>query len=96
MTHQELIDNYKTLNKKVLISIKDDKRILANGMAIQEQRGKKDIVYGIVELAQASLKIPPRAYVWFPMYAALPVNLAGNQYVIVDYEDIYLIENIHD
>ena len=93
---KDLSKYYKTLNKKVLVSLRDGKKALANGITIQETRGKKDIVCGLVEVAQPSLKISPRSLVWFPLYAALPIALNGSQYLIVDYEDIYIIENVDE
>lgn len=91
-----LNDWYVMHNKNVLVSVKLERKTLQNGISVQDTRGRKDIVEGIVEASHPSLKFSNRALVWFPMYAALPITVAGKQYVIVNYEDIIMSERVLD
>lgn len=85
---------YKMRNGFVLISPdKSDKR-LSNGINVKETRGKRDIIHGIVEVAEESLKISDKAMCWFPMYAGVPITLEGQQYFIVDNHDIMMTERV--
>lgn len=87
---------YVMHNKNVLVTMQEDKKILKNGISVQDTRGRKDIVMGIIEASHPSLKFPNRALVWFPMYAGLNIQLAGKQYMIVNYDDIIMSEKISD
>ena len=91
----ELSKIYKTKNKWLLISLKNDKTTLNNGLMIEETRGKKDIVSGIIESSEDS-NLTEGKIVWFPMYSALPIVLpryTGNeQLFLVNIEDICLEE----
>lgn len=91
-----LNDWYVMHNKNVLISINQERKVLQNGISVQDNRGRKEIVEGIVEASHPSLKFSNRALVWFPMYAALPITVAGKQYVIVNYDDIIMSERVLD
>ena len=87
---------YVMHNKNVLVSLKEDRKVLNNGISVQDTRGRKDIVVGTIECSHPSLKFPNRALVWFPMYAGLQIQLAGKQYLIVNYDDIIMSEKISD
>ena len=87
-------DFYVMHNKNLLVSMFEDRKVLQNGISVQDTRGRKDIVVGIVEAAHPSLKFPYRVLVWFPMYAGLPIQLDGKQYLIVNYEDVIMSEKV--
>lgn len=93
---KSLNDWYVMHNKNVLVSLQEDRKVLNNGISVQDTRGRKDIVVGIVECSHPSLKFPNRALVWFPMYSALPIQLDGKQYLIVNYEDIIMSEKVSE
>ena len=85
---------YVMHNKNVLVTLSKDRKVLDNGISVQDTRGRKDIVMGTIECSHPSLKFPNRALVWFPMYAGLPIQLAGKQYLIVNYDDIIMSEKV--
>jgi co-chaperonin GroES (HSP10) len=87
---------YAMQNKNILVSLKEGRNTLRNGITVQETRGRKDIVVGICEAAPAGLKIPTRALVWFPHYAGLPIVLDGKGYLVVNYEDVLIIEKVQE
>ena len=89
-------DWYVMHNKNVLVSLREDRKVLQNGISVQETRGRKDIAVGIVECSHPSLKFPNRALVWFPMYAGLAIQLDGKRYLIVNYEDIIMSEKVSE
>lgn len=96
MDEQNLNSWYVMHNKNLLVSQKEDRRVLQNGISVQDQRGRKDIMVGILECSHPSLKLPNRVLVWYPAYAALPVQLNGKQYFIINYEDVIMTEKISD
>lgn len=79
-------------NKYLLVSLFENQKVLKNGLNIKETRGKKDIVVGVIEAAQVSLKLPEKAICWFPLYAGSQVEVDERQYLAVPYEDIIMIE----
>ena len=87
---------YVMHNKNVLVSLREDRKVLNNGISVQDTRGRKDIVVGIIECSHPSLKFPNRALVWFPMYAGLPIQLSGKQYLVVNYDDIIMSEKVSE
>ena len=101
----QLTKYYRAVNKNIVVSLLDQDVAFNNGIHVQEERGKKDVVAGLVELADTSIKIPDRAMCWFPMYAAtrirLPITtkhgtLDNKTYYYINYEDIILVEKIQD
>ena len=88
-----LVELYKALNKNLLISVIDQKK-LQNGINVKETRGRKDIIIGIVELAEEKLKLPQKCMCWFPLYAGIPISLEGKSYLIVPYDDLVMIEKV--
>ena len=96
MNDTNMNDWYIMHNKNVLVSLKEDRKVLNNGISVQDTRGRKDIVMGIVECSHPSLKFSNRALVWFPMYAGLPIQVAGNQYLVVNYDDIIMSEKVSE
>jgi co-chaperonin GroES (HSP10) len=96
MNDTNMNDWYIMHNKNVLVSLKEDRKVLNNGISVQDTRGRKDIVMGTVECSHPSLKFSNRALVWFPMYAGLPIQVAGNQYLVVNYDDIIMSEKVSE
>lgn len=95
-SNNSMNDLYVMHNKNVLVSLQDNRKVLTNGISVQDTRGRKDIVVGIVECSHPALKFPNRALVWFPMYAGLHIQLDGKQYLIVNYEDIIMSEKVSE
>lgn len=91
-----LEENYKTKNGYVIIRPVQDKETLANGIKFQDTRGKRDIICGTCMLAEEKFKIPQRALVWFPVYAASPIKLEGETFLILPFDDVMLIEKVPD
>lgn len=95
-TQTKLSDWYKPANKNIIVTLWDGVVSLGNGVRVQEERGKKDIVCGIVELAE---NIPEQSLVYFPMFAASPIKIithndgldATKNYYAVNFEDIILV-----
>ena len=81
-------------NKYLLITLFDTQKKLGNNINMKEVRGKRDIVIGVVEAAEASLKLPLKAMCWFPLYAGSEVEYDGKKYLTVPYEDIIMIERV--
>ncbi len=81
----------KALNNNVVVKLGDQRTTLANGMAVQEQRGKKDIVHGTVVLS-ADKQVSVGDKVWFPFYAALPIQYGGEVLHVVRSEDVVIVE----
>ena len=96
MEENNMNEWYIMHNKNVLVSPREERKVLNNGISVQDTRGRKDIMVGILECSHPSLKFPNRALVWFPAYAGLPIQLNGKQYLIVNYEDIIMSEKISD
>ena len=90
----DLKQHYVAKNGYVVIRLMNSEETLGNGIKIQDTRGKRDIVCGTCMLAEDKHKIPAHALVWFPVYAASPIKLAGENFLIVSYEDIMLIEKV--
>ena len=87
-----LQDNYRTMNKFLIVTVQD-KRALKNGLSVTETRGKRDIVKGIVEVAEANLKLPQRCQCWFPLFAGTHIRIEDKDYLAVPFDDIIMIEN---
>jgi len=83
-------------NKYLLVSIFDTQRASKNGLNIKETRGKRDIIIGVVEAAELSLKLPAKALCWFPMYAGSEIIFNDKKYLAVPFEDIIMIERIQE
>lgn len=96
MEERSMNDWYVMHNKNVLVTPHVDRKVLNNGISVQDTRGRKDIMEGVVECSHPSLKFPNRALVWFPAYAGLPIQLAGKQYLIVNYDDIIMSEKVSE
>jgi Na+-transporting NADH:ubiquinone oxidoreductase subunit NqrC len=79
MTHK-----FYTVNNKLVVQELTNQQTLANGIKVQEARGKKDIIKAKIIIPQSN-KI-----VWYPIYAALPLSLDGETYQVIDKSDIIL------
>jgi co-chaperonin GroES (HSP10) len=90
----ELKQNYIAKNDYVVVKVVNTEETLGNGIKIQDTRGKRDIACGVCLLAEDKHKIPSHALVWFPIYAASPIKLEGENLLILPYEDIMLIERV--
>lgn len=95
MKFETLNDHYVMQNKYMLVTPREDRKVLQNGISVQDTKDRKDIVVGIIECSHPNLKIPSRALVWFPRYAGLPLHLCGKQYLVVNHEDVIMIEKVH-
>ena len=82
----------KTINGNVLVYLENQKTTLANGMSVQEQRGKKDVVSAKVALSSYE-GIEPGDTVWFPYYAALPIVFKGEPMHVVNGGDVMVVES---
>ena len=92
----DLKQNYSTKNGYVVIKTVNTEETLGNGIRIQDTRGKRDIVCGTCLLAEDKFNIPDHALVWFPIYAASPIKLDGENLLIIPYEDIMLVEKVSE
>jgi len=63
-------------------------------MSLADTRGKKDVIVATVEASPPSLKLPLKALVWFPAYAAIPINLDGKVLMIINYDDVLISERV--
>lgn len=90
----DLKQSYSAKNGFVVIRLMKEEETLANGVKIQDTRGKRDIICGTCMLAEDKFKIPARALVWFPVYAASPIKLEGEVFWVLPFEDIMLIEKV--
>ena len=79
-------------NGFVLVKPHNETTTLQNKIKVHEQKGKKDIMTGIVEVAQEALKYPDRCLCWFPTFAGHEILIEGERYLIVDNEDIMMTE----
>ena len=104
MTH-----NYQTKNNKLVIQRCSNEQTLDNGIKVTEARGKKDIVKGIpVVTYETSLPIghnnefvlekesSKNIFIWYPLYAALPISIEGNTYDVIDQQDIIMEEEVYE
>jgi len=81
----------KVLNGNLIVAIGEQRTRLANGMSVQEQRGKKDVVQGTVMMSgQNGIAIGNK--VWFPYYAALPIQYRGEYLHCVSAADVIIVE----
>lgn len=93
---RELDKNFKAKNNNLVVQLFDETETLANGIKLQDTRGKRDIVAGTCLLAEEKCKIPKLALVWFPLYSANLIKLGGETLFIVNFDDIILIEKTEE
>lgn len=82
-------------NKFWLVKLEEELKQLANGLTVKETRGKRDIVIGKVIHGDYSPEFPAADgyHVWFPLYAANPITVEGNDYLVVHQDDIIMVES---
>jgi co-chaperonin GroES (HSP10) len=82
-------------NKFWLVKLEEELKQLANGLTVKETRGKRDIVIGVVIHGDYSPEFPAADgyHVWFPLYAANPITVEGNEYLVVHQDDIIMVES---
>lgn len=80
------------LNKHIIIDLKQTTS-LGNGLSLKETRGKRDIVSGIVTLADPSVGLAVGDHIWFPLYAANEIVIDGKQYLVVNIQDVIMKDN---
>lgn len=86
----------KMTNKFWLVKLEEENKILANGLTVKETRGKRDIVTGRVIHGDYSPEFPAADgyLVWFPLYAANPITIEGNNYLVIHQDDIIMVEEV--
>lgn len=78
-------------NDKLLIKQLNQATNLGNGLQISnETQNRKDIVVGIVVDCMERDKIGSK--VFFPLYSALPLSYEGENYLVINVEDVLVIE----
>ena len=86
---------YRMTNKFWLVELVEENKILANGLTVKETRGKRDIAVGKVIHGDYSHEFPcaDGYHIWFPLYAANPIVVDGNNYLVVHQDDIIMVES---
>lgn len=78
-------------NNKVLVKQVEKTTSLGNGLQISnETQNRKDVIVGIVIDSGQINKIGKK--IFFPLYSALPLSYEGENYLVVDTQDILAIE----
>lgn len=79
----------RVTKNKLLIKQLDTQTELGNGLSItNETQSRKDIIKGLVIEAGPEIKAYINNVVYFPLYAALPLSNKGENYLIVDFDDV--------
>lgn len=78
-------------DNKVLVKQVEKTTSLGNGLQISnETQNRKDVIVGIVVDSAQVNKIGKK--IFFPLYSALPLSYEGENYLVVDIQDILAIE----
>jgi co-chaperonin GroES (HSP10) len=84
------------VNNFYLIKLKEENKILSNGISVKETRGKRDIVVGEVVKAPRDMTRTTVAnegnLVWFPLYSANSIVYDGDTLLIVQADDIIMVD----
>lgn len=76
---------------KLLVKQLNQATNLGNGLQISnETQNRKDIVVGMV--VNAMMAKWENKKVFFPLYSALPLSYEGENYLVVDTQDVLVIE----
>lgn len=78
------------LNGFIAVTLDDSKKTLGNGLTITETRGRRDVVTGLISMSEDP-QLPCGSRVWFPLYAATIVLIAGEPYHIVKSDDLIMV-----
>ena len=81
-------------NRNLLVIMMEETRTFDNGLNAKEVRGKRDIVTGVIQCSPAELKISAQSLCWFPIYAAQTLLYNGQNYLVVPFDDVIMIEKI--
>lgn len=80
--------------KNTLVKLKSSEASLGNGLVVNtETQNRKDIVYGEV---QDSHEFKKQDIIYFPLYAASKLSYMGEDYYIVNNDDIIAYEVTND
>lgn len=89
---------YIARNDNLIIKPNSNVVELGNGLTVQEQRGKRDMMWGEVILAPQEHHDLVGTLVLYPVYAAdkadLPINGEPEPHDIVKIQDIILVKTI--
>jgi co-chaperonin GroES (HSP10) len=76
---------------KLLVKQLNQNTNLGNGLQISnETQNRKDIVVGIIVDCMEENKIGKK--IFFPLYSALPLSYEGENYLVIDTDDVLVIE----
>jgi len=76
---------------KLLVKQLNQSTNLGNGLQISnETQNRKDIVVGIIVDCMEENKIGKK--IFFPLYSALPLSYEGENYLVIDTDDVLVIE----
>lgn len=76
---------------KLLVKQLNQSTNLGNGLQISnETQNRKDIVVGIV--VDALETVWNGRKIFFPLYSALPLSYEGENYLVIDTEDVLVME----
>lgn len=79
------------LNKNVIVQLKNTVE-LKNGINLKETRGKRDVVTGVIYLADESTGLKPGEVIWFPLYASNEITIDGLPLAVLNVNDIIMVE----
>lgn len=88
---------YTTLNGNIIVKQVADQTVTKAGLRVTatETRGKKDIVAGQIILSNRN-DLKPSEIVYYPMFAAQPFNLDGEDVAVINSKDIVLVKRSGD
>jgi co-chaperonin GroES (HSP10) len=76
---------------KLLVKQLNQSTNLGNGLQISnETQNRKDVVVGIIVDCMEENKIGKK--IFFPLYSALPLSYEGENYLVIDTDDVLVIE----
>jgi co-chaperonin GroES (HSP10) len=79
-------------NGNILVKL-NETATMDNGIQIQETRGKRDVVSGVVADADEKTGVKLFQKVYFPYYAAVAIQYKGEDLWIVNYQDVIIIDD---
>lgn len=83
------------LNGNIIVRVAEEKVTTKAGLIIEatEQRGKRTIITGEIVYSDRKECLTPGRIVYFPMFAAQPINIGGLDYLAVNAKDIILVKD---
>ena len=79
------------LNKNIIVRL-NELSTIDNGIQIQETRGKRDIVSGIIVDLDKDVGLLPGNKIYFPYYSAINFAVKGDDLWIVNINDVIMVE----